>query len=229
MSTEKISIIMPVFNEEKNLRATLNCLNLSGNEELIIVDGGSCDGTVSIAKEFTDKVFSTETGRAHTMNYGAGKATGDMILFLHADCVLPENGYDLIRITLRKNNFSAGAFHLSINASGLRYRLIEAGANLRSLATSIMYGDQGIFMKRTIFDQIGGYAEIPLMEDIDISKKLKKTGKLALISPPIKSSPRRWLKEGALHTTLRDWAIAFSYTFLNISPARLLKYYKDVR
>ncbi len=220
---------MPVFNEEKDLRTTLDCMTLSVNEELIIVDGGSSDSTVSIAKDFTDMVFIAKTGRAHTMNYGAGRSTGNIILFLHSDCILPENGFDLIRAALNKDNFSAGAFRLGINASGLRFRLIEAGANFRSFATSIMYGDQGIFMKRSVFDQVGGYAEIPLMEDIDISKKLKRTEKLALLSPPIKSSPRRWQEEGALHTTLRDWAIAFSYTIFNISPARLLKYYKDVR
>ncbi len=229
MNSEKISIIMPVLNEAINLRNSLSQLKLSVNEELIIVDGGSSDETMSIASEFTDRVFQTETGRANVMNYGAGKAVGVVLLFLHADCVLPDNGFDIIRKTLNDNTVSAGAFYLSIDDHRFRFRIIEFGANLRSRASSLLYGDQGIFMKRSIFKRVGGYADIPLMEDIDISKKLFKVGKLALVNPPITASSRRWIEEGALYTTLRDWSIAFSYTFFSVSPVKLIKHYKDVR
>jgi rSAM/selenodomain-associated transferase 2 len=225
----KISIVMPVLNEAKELRNTLGILKLSENEELIIVDGGSSDETMSIAGEFTDKVFKTKTGRANTMNYGAEKATGDIILFLHADCALPDNAFNVIRETLNNKMISAGAFYLSINSPGLRFRMIESAANLRSHATSLLYGDQGIFMRRSTFKHVGGYADIPLMEDIEISQRLRKTGKLALTKPAVKASPRRWLEEGVLYTTLRDWTIAFSYTFLKISPVKLIRHYGEVR
>lgn len=220
---------MPVLNEAKELRNTLYRLKMSGNEELIIVDGGSSDETMSIAREFTDKVYRTRTGRANTMNYGAEKANGDIILFLHADCVLPDKAYNVIRETLDNEKISAGAFYLSINSPGLRFRIIESAANIRSRTASLLYGDQGIFMRRSMFKHIGGYAEIPLMEDIEISGRLRKTGKLVLAKPPVKASPRRWLKEGILHTTLRDWAIAFSYTFLKAPPSKLIKYYNEAR
>lgn len=229
MNTEKISIIMPVLNEAKVLRNTLNNLKLSGNEELIIVDGGSSDDTLSIAREFSENVFETKTGRASVMNYGAKKATGDILLFLHADCILPDSGLKTIRKTLRKDNISAGGFYLGIDHPKTVYRIIEFGANLRSVVASLVYGDQGIFLKKDTFTRVGGFTEIPLMEDIEISIKLKKLGKIALVRPPMKSSPRRWLEEGALYSTLRDWSIAFSYSFLRASPEKLLRYYKDVR
>ncbi|GMR03381.1 MAG: TIGR04283 family arsenosugar biosynthesis glycosyltransferase [Thermodesulfovibrionia bacterium] len=220
---------MPVLNEAKILRKTLDLLHLSNNEELIVVDGGSIDETISIAREFTDKVFTAETGRAYVMNFGAEKAEGDILLFLHADCVLPDEGFRIMREVIKDDKVSAGAFDLSIADLNPRFRLIEFGANLRSRVTSIPYGDQGIFMRKEVFKRIGGYADIPLMEDIEISKRLKKTGKIVFVRPPIKASPRRWLEEGALYTTLRDWVNALTYSFFRISPERLKKFYKDVR
>ncbi len=220
---------MPVLNEAKNLQSTLGQLHLSDSEELIVVDGGSTDSTMTIAAEFTDKVLSTKTGRASVMNHGAEMATGDLLLFLHADCILPENGFEIIRKTLTDRTIAAGGFRLSINGPGLRFRVIEAAANLRSRVAGLLYGDQGIFTRKETFNIVGGYADIPLMEDIEISGKLKKLGTLALTGPPIKASARRWLNEGALHTTFRDWSIAFSYSFLNTPPEKLMKYYRDVR
>jgi len=220
---------MPVLNEAGTLGNTLTQLHLSGNEELIIVDGGSSDSTMSIAGGFTDHVFVTRTGRAAVMNFGAGKAAGDILLFLHADCILPDNAFTFIRDTLTDRDVAAGAFALSINHPGLGFRLIESVANIRSRMTSLIYGDQGMFLRKEVFDHIGGFAEIPLMEDIEISKRLKHEGKIVFIKPPISASPRRWLKEGMLHTTLRDWTIAFLYTFFKVSPERLITHYKEVR
>lgn len=220
---------MPVLNEAKIISDTLSRLRLSKNEELIVVDGGSTDESVSIAREFTDKVFITRTGRANVMNFGAKRAEGDILLFLHADCVLPDEGFRIIREVMKDSEVIAGAFDLSIAHQKLRFRFIEFGANLRSRITSILYGDQGIFLRKKDFERLGGYAEISLMEDIEISMRLKKRGRIVFVRPPIKTSPRRWLKEGVFYTTLRDWVNALSYSFLRVSPESLRKYYKDVR
>jgi len=217
------------LNEEKILGETLSSLYLTDNEELIVVDGGSSDRTVSVAYKYTDKVYVTKRGRGYQMNFGAERASGDILLFLHADCTLPEEGFRIIRNVLKDNRISAGAFDLSIVHPKLRFRIIEYGANLRSRITSIPYGDQGLFMKREVFEQLGGFADIPLMEDIEISRRLKRIGRIIFIRPPIKTSPRRWLKEGPVFTTLRDWAIAVSFAFFKVSPYRLMKYYEDIR
>ena len=220
---------MPVYNESSILRNTLSQLRLSENEELVIVDGGSSDDTVSIAHDFSDKVFVTKTGRASVMNFGANKAEGDMLLFLHADCSLPQNAFDLIRNTLSNDGIAAGAFDLGIESSEFRYRIIECVANIRARVTRLMYGDQGMFLRKEVFDRIGGFANIPLMEDVEISKRLKKLGKIVFVKPPVKASPRRWVNEGLLYTTLRDWTIAFLYTFIKVSPEKLIKHYGEVR
>ena len=220
---------MPVFNESVNLRRSLNRLGLSKDEELIIVDGGSSDDTIQIAHEFKDNVFAAETGRASVMNFGAGKASGDILLFLHADCILPEGGFRIIRNTLRDSGIAAGAFALGIDSPRFRYRVIEAVANVRAKLTSLIYGDQGMFLRKELFDSLGGFADIPLMEDIEISKRLRKSGKIVFVEPPVQASPRRWEKAGLIYTTLRDWTIAFLYTFINVSPERLIRHYRDVR
>jgi len=220
---------MPVLNEETVLNETLSSLHLTDREELIVIDGGSSDNTVSIAQKFTDRVYITKRGRGHQMNFGAGKADGDILLFLHADCILPTEAFGIIRKALKDKRISAGAFDLSIDHSKLLFRIIEFGANLRSRITSVPYGDQGLFITREFFEQLGGFPDIPLMEDIEISRKLKKMGRISFVRPPIKTSPRRWLKEGPVFTTLRDWTIAVSFRFFKVPPDRLIKYYEDVR
>jgi len=225
----KLSIIIPVLNEAKNLRNTLKNIHLSDSEELIVVDGGSTDATTAIAREFTDNVFTTKSGRAMVMNFGAERAQGDILLFLHADCILPDNAFTLIREVLGNDNIAAGAFHLGIDDERTRFRIIETVANLRAGLTSYMYGDQGMFLRKETFKSIGGFADIPLMEDIEISMRLKKIGKIVFIKHPIKASSRRWIEEGLVYTTLRDWVNAFLYTFLKVSPGKLIKYYRNVR
>ncbi len=229
MSQPKISIIMPVINEAKVLRDTLGSIHLTTDEELIVVDGGSTDDTLSIAKNYTDKVFAAKSGRASVMNYGAEQAEGEILLFLHADCILPVQGFTMIRKTLKVTGTVAGGFYLSIDQQGPGFRIIEYMANVRARFSSLIYGDQGMFLRKAIFDRVGGFKDMQLMEDIEISRKLNRLGRIALVKPPIKASPRRWIEEGAVYTTLRDWAISFSYAFLGVTPEKLIKYYREVR
>ncbi|MBI5741742.1 MAG: TIGR04283 family arsenosugar biosynthesis glycosyltransferase [Nitrospirae bacterium] len=224
-----LSVIVPVLNEAKTLRNYLSMLAISECEELIVIDGGSSDDTMAVAGEFTEKVFPAGTGRASAMNFGATKSSGDILLFLHADCILPEDAFTIIRETLRDASVAAGAFELAVEHPGIPFRLIEMGTNLRARAASLLYGDQGMFLRKAVFERIGGFADIPLMEDLEISWRLKSSGRIVFVKPPIKASPRRWLNEGILYTTLRDWMNAFSYTFLKVSPDRLIQYYRDIR
>ncbi|GAB4389997.1 MAG: TIGR04283 family arsenosugar biosynthesis glycosyltransferase [Thermodesulfovibrionales bacterium] len=224
-----MSVIVPALNEEKALGKTLGSLELTENEELIVVDGGSSDATVAVASRYAHMVLSAQRGRARQMNAGAARARGDILFFLHADCVPPAGAFGMIRETVARKGVSAGAFDLAIAHPGLCFRLIELGANLRSRLTSIAYGDQGLFMRRSVFEEIGGFADIPLMEDIEISSRLKKAGEVVFLRPPVSTEPRRWLTEGALYTTLRDWSLALSYSVFGASPERLARHYRDVR
>jgi rSAM/selenodomain-associated transferase 2 len=228
-SAIKISVIVPVLNEENDLNRCLSALVHSANEELIVVDGGSADATVSTAREYTDKVISSKRGRGTQMNAGAKEAGGDILLFLHADCVLPEGAFGVVRETLSDQRVAAGGFRLSIEHPGLLFRVIERGANLRSALTRLVYGDQGLFMRKETFIKLGGFKNMPLMEDVEISQRLKRTGKIAFVDPPVRTLPRRWLKEGPVYTTLRDWAIAMAYTVFKVRPEKLIKHYEDIR
>lgn len=220
---------MPVLNEEAALGRCLGALKTLGPYETIIVDGGSEDATVSRARELGAKVVPGRRGRAAQMNLGASAASGDVLLFLHADCVLPPEAFGLISEAFQSDAVVAGAFDIAIEAPGAGFRLIEFVANLRSRTMRIIYGDQGMFVRAGVFRDMGGFADLPLMEDLEISSRLGRAGKIVFMRPPVTTLPRRWKNEGLLYTTLRDWGIAFAYTVLGVRPERLAKYYGDVR
>jgi rSAM/selenodomain-associated transferase 2 len=220
---------MPVLNEEKILARTFSRLELTPDEELVVVDGGSTDRTVRIAREFTGRVLESAAGRGRQMNLGARHARGDILLFLHADSILPKEGFSRIRSALGNEGTSAGAFDIKVEHTSLWFRVIETFSNLRSRLTSVPYGDQGLFMRKETFELIGGFRDVPLMEDIEIARRLKRLGRLMFVRPPVLVSPRRWLHEGLLYATLRDWAIVISYSVLKIPPERLMRYYGNVR
>ena len=225
----KISIIIPTLNEGKILRDTLKRLKKGMDIEIIVVDGGSTDDTVVVAKEFTKKVLSSPLpGRALQMNEGARNAEGEVLLFLHADSRVARGGLGKIVPAIIGMPAVGGAFQLGIDSRNLFLRLIAWFANLRMRITKIPYGDQGIFITRTTFQKIGGFPDIPIMEDIALAKKMKKEGKIALLKEKVLTSPRRWNQEGILWTTIRNQGLVTAY-LLGVSPQKLAGCYRNIR
>ncbi|MFB2972592.1 TIGR04283 family arsenosugar biosynthesis glycosyltransferase [Aerosakkonema sp. BLCC-F183] len=229
METNKISIIMPVLNEAQNITKSVLLAQNATNVEVIVVDGGSQDETVAIAKSLGVKVLSSPPGRALQMNSGAAVASGNILLFLHADTILPEGFDSIIRQTLEAKkqiqNPIAGAFELKIDAQIRGIRLVEKMVNVRSHIFSLPYGDQAIFIKADVFRDIGGFPELPIMEDFVFIRNLNKVGKIAIVPVPVITSGRRWQKLGVLKTTSINQIIIIGY-FLGISPQKLARFYR---
>ncbi|MBE9216168.1 TIGR04283 family arsenosugar biosynthesis glycosyltransferase [Plectonema cf. radiosum LEGE 06105] len=223
--TPKISIIIPTLNESKNIKATLASTQISTNIEVIVVDGGSQDNTIDIVQSLGIKVITGYQNRACQMNAGAMNATGDILLFLHADTLLPPNFDAMIRIGLQQPKTVAGAFSLRINAPQTGLRLVEWGVKFRSKWLQMPYGDQGIFITKKIFNDIGGFPELPIMEDFELVRSLKRLGGINLIPVPVITSPRRWLKKGVWQTTLINQIVIIAY-FLGVSPNRIRSWYR---
>jgi rSAM/selenodomain-associated transferase 2 len=224
----KISVIIPTLNEAKTLRGTLQKLKKGIDLEIIVVDGGSLDDTVLIAKEYTKKVFLSPPGRAIQMNEGARHAEGEILLFLHADSYISHGGTGKIVPALIGLPAVGGAFQLAFDTKNILLRLIAQLANLRTRLTRIPYGDQGIFITKNVFQKIGGFRDLPIMEDVDLAVRMKKEGKVVFLREKIYTSPRRWEKEGILFTTFRNRALMIGY-LLGVSPHRLANCYKNIR
>ena len=224
-----ISIIIPALDEEAGIEQTLRAVHGREGTEVIVVDGGSRDNTAEKAREIAHMVITAPRGRAAQMNAGAHEARGGILFFLHADCLPPEGFPDLIRSVLGRPHVAAGAFDIRIDRSGLPYRLIERAANIRTRLTGVPYGDQGLFISRNNFDALGGFREMPIMEDIEIGRRLKRMGRVGFLRQPMLVSARRWLRDGLIRTTLLDWALAIAYTLLRVSPEKLSGYYRNVR
>lgn len=221
----KISIIIPIFNEAVQIQKNIAKLTRETDIEIIIVDGGSYDESVALAKELDVKVIiSPQPGRANQMNYGAAKATGDILLFLHIDTQLPIRYSKIIRQTLSSPQTIAGAFELTIDSPQKSLRFIEKMVNLRSHFLSLPYGDQGIFLKTSVFQEIGGFANLPIMEDFELVQRLKQKGKIAIAPAKVITSARRWQKLGVVKTTLINQLIILGYHF-GISPTKLARFY----
>jgi rSAM/selenodomain-associated transferase 2 len=231
-SSEKISIIIPVLNESKTIAKTLASTDASTNIEVIVVDGGSVDGTLELVRSMGAIAISSAAGRAVQMNAGAVIATGDILLFLHADTQLPPDFDTMIRMAMASSPPAgrqvaiAGAFRLQIDAPGSGFRSIERGVNWRSRFLQLPYGDQAIFLKSATFDRLGGFLELPIMEDFDLMCRLKRWGRITIISIPVITSARRWLKHGILKTTLINQIVIVAY-LLGISPQRLMHWYRQ--
>ncbi|MBI5683009.1 MAG: TIGR04283 family arsenosugar biosynthesis glycosyltransferase [Deltaproteobacteria bacterium] len=217
-----ISVIIPVLNEEANIEKAV--LSAKASDEIIVVDGGSSDATVSIAERLGVKVINTENGRGGQQDAGAREANGNVFLFLHADTILPSGWKDMIEMSLIDNNIIGGAFLLGIDSSRRSLYFISLIANIRARYLGLIYGDQAIFVRKDVFFRVDGFKGLPIMEDIDFIRRLKKQGKVKLIEEKVLTSDRRWMKSGIIKNTIKNWFFLFNY-YLGVSPEWIYRWY----
>lgn len=222
----KLSIIIPALNEAANIGATIESAWALRPEEIIVADGGSQDDTAGIAASLECRVITTPRGRAVQQNTGAAVANGDLFLFLHADCRPVPALRDQMEHTLRSPRIPGGVFRHRIDAPGLMYRIIEVGDDLRVCCTRIAYGDQGLFLRREVFERLGGFPEVRLMEDVLLSRRLRDEGRISLLPGPLTCSARRWQKHGPLNQTLRNFVLRAAES-LGVHPDRLAQLYLE--
>lgn len=223
-----VSVIIPALNEERSIGEILEILHNRTGVEVIVADGGSSDRTVEICRDFSASVISTCAGRGAQMNAGAKAAKGEILLFLHADTLLPPDWQDAVRQALGDEKVTGGAFSFALSGSSLAFSLITFMVNMRSKIIGLPYGDQAIFVRREIFEKLHGFKSLPIMEDVAFIRDLKKLGKVAIVESAVITSSRRWEKEGWLKTTVRNQALLYLY-LLGVSPEKLYRFYKAIR
>jgi len=221
-----ISIVVPVLDEARNLERLLPALrDLAPDAEVVIVDGGSRDDTESVLARWPRaRIISSPRGRAMQMNAGAARSAGDVILFLHADTRLPAAFTDAIERALDDQRVVGGRFDVAFDNPAWPFRMIAAMMNLRSRLSGIFTGDQAIFVRRAAFEALGGYPEIPLMEDIALTRRLRRLGRVACLRRRVTTSARKWERDGIARTVGLMWMLRFLY-FCGVSPERLHRWY----
>ena len=220
----KISIIIPVLNEAANIEQALHRAWATGPHAVIVVDGGSTDATVELADKLASQVIRSSRGRGTQQNLGARHATGEVLLFLHADNWLAPDGLRQLLAALLSRDVTFGAFRQRIEAPGRRFRLLERGNAYRVARWGLPYGDQGIFLPKQTFDELGGFPDVPLMEDVLLSRTLRRRGWPVLLPGPLHVSPRRWQQYGVVRQTVRNWMLLAALNS-GCSPARLASFY----
>jgi rSAM/selenodomain-associated transferase 2 len=222
----KLSIIMPVLDEGEGIAATLDALaDLRAlGTEVIVVDGGSRDATIQRARLRADRVISAPRGRALQMNAGAAKAAGDVLLFLHADTRLPADADHVVLNGLERSGRAWGRFNVRIDGRSPLLFVVGSFMGLRSRLTGIATGDQAIFVRRDAFHAAGGFAEIPLMEDIVLCKRLKRASRPLCLRERVVTSGRRWEKNGVFATIVLMWRLRLAY-FFGADPNELARRY----
>ena len=222
----KLSIVLPVLNEAAGITATLRALSplRARGHEVIVVDGGSADATLALAAAGADRVVQGPRGRARQMNAGAAIARGDVLLFLHADTVLPDAADAAIQQAVAAGA-RWGRFDVRITGGQALFPLIAALMNLRSRLSGIATGDQALFVQRTLFAQLGGYADQPLMEDIELSRRLRALSPPACLRQRVQTSGRRWQQRGVWRTVWLMWSLRWRY-WRGASPEALARAYR---
>ena len=223
-----ISVIIPTLNEELTIGPALKSVLRLEPDEIFVVDGGSLDTTREVADSMGVRVFSSERGRARQMNAGAQLARGAVLLFLHADTRLPDSALADIRAAMQNHRIAGGRFDLVLDSAGGMFKLIGFMISLRSRLSKIATGDQAIFVRRDVFATLGGYPDIPLMEDVALSRAIKRAGEVACLKSRVITSARRWQTEGVWRTIFRMWALKSLY-LAGVSPFRLKRFYGDAR
>ncbi len=224
----RISAIVPVYLEQERindfLRSTLDVFDMT-RDEIIVVDGDPQSSTLKAIRTSGIRTITSEKGRGAQMNAGAEAARGRILVFVHADTLLPPNAAVLIHQALQKKDAAAGAFSLGIVSSRLSLRIVALMANLRSGWTGVPYGDQAVFVRGDLFHKLGGFRNIPIMEDLEFMHRIKNMGhRIEILPQKAWTSSRRWDKEGVFRGTLRNWLIR-SFYHLGVSPERLKKFY----
>jgi rSAM/selenodomain-associated transferase 2 len=221
-----LSVIIPALNEAAHLTATLASLRSGRLADLIVVDGGSQDQTVALAQAAGATVLSSPPGRSRQQNLGAAAASGDVLFFLHADTLAPPHYDRLIFDALAAPGVSAGAFSLSISGSTPALRLISALANRRSRWLQLPYGDQGLFLRTSLFRSLGGFPDLPIMEDLALVRRLRRCGRILTLPQPVCTSGRRWHHLGPLRTTAINQLMLLGFA-LGLDPHTLARLYRQ--
>lgn len=222
-------MIIPTYQEQSQIADAVASAIEASASEILVVDGGSTDETVSIAESLGVTVLLSDPGRAIQQNSGAMASNGDVLLFLHADCRLHRDSLSHIRTMLAEQPaVIGGCFRQRIQDDQLRFRIIEAGNAWRAKVMKWIYGDQGFFVRREAFEELGRFPEWPFLEDWALTRRMKRHGRLVLLKPQLQVSARRWQQVGVLRQTLRNWAI-LSAACLGVSPAWLAKFYPRAR
>ncbi|MEZ5942198.1 MAG: TIGR04283 family arsenosugar biosynthesis glycosyltransferase [Planctomycetaceae bacterium] len=224
----RVSVIIPTLNESSQIAACIQSCRAANCHEVIVVDAGSSDDTLALAAT-ADKVITSERGRSRQQNAGAAIASGDVLLFLHADCRLPPTAVaDICEALSRSPKIVAGCFQQRIDNANWKYRITEWGDACRVHLLGWMYGDQGIFVWREVFERVGGFPELELMEDIAFSKLLSREGRKVVLTSKLTVSARRWEKMGMVWQAVRNWTFVVLW-HLGVSAATLARWYRAVR
>jgi len=221
----KISIVIPVINEVDQIRTAVERAWSSGADDVIVADGGSTDGTLERLQDLECQLINSKPGRAVQMNTGAQASQAEAIVFLHADNWLVDEACDQVRSALRNPDNQFGAFKQRIDNSRRIFRWIESGNQWRAKRMGLIYGDQAMFIRRSRFVELGGFPEIPLMEDFEFSRSLSRSTKPVILQGPTYVGARRWEKVGPVRQTVRNWILSSAFR-MGVSPDWIAKRYR---